>query len=86
MTIIDGYRIEQHEVNMIKHRKIHAYSFSDSNIIFKKFLQQSFTNHLTVKNLFDHEIRYPTTKSNDWIDKGYVGFGHSFYVNMYFNF
>ena len=65
---------------------IPAYSTFDTNLRFNNLFNSSFALNLGIKNILDEEIRYPTTKSNSWVDKGYLGFGRRFFINIYYNF
>jgi outer membrane receptor for ferrienterochelin and colicin len=48
-------------------------------------IKGSFAN-LRVSNLLNQEIRYPTTLENTWADKGLVGYGRTFMLNVGYQF
>jgi outer membrane receptor protein involved in Fe transport len=58
--------------------KIPSYFVSDLNLRFDDLFSKGIFVNLNVTNLFDNEIRYPTTTSNDIFDKGTIGRGRSF--------
>jgi len=73
----EGYRIGD---------KIPGYYTVNSNLFLKNIYDSPLSIQIAIKNLFDYEIRYPTTKSNSWIDKGYIDFGRRIFFNCYYNF
>ena len=58
----------------------------NSNMRLKSIFGSPFSVHFAIKNILDEEIRYPTTKSNSWIDKGYLDFGRRYFANLYYRF
>lgn len=58
----------------------------DGNLMISNLLQSKFNLALGMKNGLDREIRYPTTASNTWIEKGYLDFGRQVYINLTYDF
>lgn len=54
----------------------------DANIRVDDIFDTGLYADLAVKNVLNHEIRYPTTSSNTWIDKGTLGFGRQVIFNI----
>ncbi len=73
----NGYRIGE---------KSKAYTSIDSKLKVSNIFNKNIFLELTGKNIFDSEIRYPTTTSNAWIDKGSLGFGRRLLISVGVNF
>jgi len=56
---------------------VNAYAVFDMNLHVDHVVFEGLSANLKVGNLFNQEIRYPTTGSNVWADKGYLGNGRS---------
>lgn len=56
---------------------IDGYAVFDMNLHVDHVVFEGLSANLKVGNLFNQEIRYPTTGSNVWADKGYLGSGRS---------
>lgn len=66
--------------------RIEGYFVLDANIrIEDLFLKGLFVN-LNVSNIFDEDIRYPTTRSNAWADKGTLGHGRGMLLSVGYKF
>lgn len=65
---------------------IKAYSVWDINLHLLNFFRSRATVNARVTNILDQEVRYPTTGSNIWADKGYLGEGRSFLLNIGWSF
>jgi hypothetical protein len=49
------------------------------------FIKGFFLN-LNISNLFNEEIRFPTTRSNAWADRGTLGFGRRLLLSIGYKF
>jgi len=67
-------------------KSIPGYYVVDVNLRYNKILDTDFYLELKMKNIFDQEIRYPTTTSNSWADKGIFGQGRNFLISLGWNF
>lgn len=65
---------------------IPGYFILDTNLNFKNIINSPFSLGLKISNITGREIRYPTTKSNSWIDKGYLGTGRQIVLNISYSF
>jgi outer membrane receptor protein involved in Fe transport len=65
---------------------IPAYLVLDANIRVDNILNTGLFANFSVKNILDTEIRYPTTASNSWLDKGTLGYGRQFLLNVGYSF
>jgi len=65
---------------------IPGYFVFDANFRINKFGKLGLFFQIKANNLFDREIRYPTTKSNIWMDKGALGAGRTVMLKLGWNF
>lgn len=63
-----------------------AYTILNSNFYFTNLFKKNIFLNLKLKNILDVEVRYPTTTSNIWIDKGSLGYGREIMGSIGFNF
>lgn len=63
-----------------------AYFKFDVNYRHENLLNRGVFLNLKVCNVLDQEIRYPTTSSNSWIDKGTLGYGRTFLLSLGYKF
>lgn len=56
---------------------VDGYALFDLNVRADNLFSTGFFMGTRVTNLTDHEIRYPTTGSNNWADMGYLGPGRA---------
>jgi len=66
--------------------KVPSYFVSDLNLRFDDLFSKGIFVNLNVSNLFDNEIRYPTTTSNDIFDKGTLGHGRQVILGVGWKF
>ncbi len=59
---------------------------NDINIRYNKIFGSDFFINFKIANLFDVDYRYPTTKSNQWMDKGLPAPGRSMYFTIGYDF
>ncbi len=65
---------------------IPAYYVMDANFRMNKIANTGLFFNMKATNIFDTEIRYPTTTSNTWMDKGALGRGRNFLISIGYNF
>ncbi|MBI9071313.1 MAG: TonB-dependent receptor [Melioribacteraceae bacterium] len=66
--------------------KVDSYFVIGINFLRKNILDTDLYASLKINNLFDQEIRYPTTTSNSWANKGTVGMGRSVLFTLGYEF
>lgn len=66
--------------------QINRFVVIDLNFRYKNVFYDHVCLSVNVKNLLDQEIRYPTTTLNQWLDKGFLGYGRRFYVKLGYEF
>jgi len=62
------------------------YLVLDANIRANDVIIKGMFTALKISNIFDQDIRFPTTLTNDWADKGTLGFGRGFNFTLGYNF
>jgi outer membrane receptor protein involved in Fe transport len=62
------------------------YAVLGANIRLQDWWIKGLFANLRVSNLLNQEIRYPTTLENTWADKGLVGYGRTFMLNVGYQF
>ncbi len=67
-------------------KTISPYFLFDLNLRLNALFNSPLSLNFNVKNIFDTEIRYPTTKSNSWIDKGYIGPKRNYLITINYEF
>lgn len=75
--IKDGSRIGE---------KAPAYFSTDLNIRFNDVFRKNLFCTFHIHNLFNNDVKFPTTRSNDEFEKGTFGYGRYFMVGIGFNF
>lgn len=75
--IADGHRIGS---------KAPAYFLANLNIRFNNFFNKNLYCTFHVHNLFDKDIKFPTTRSNDEFEKGTFGYSRYFIIGLGINF
>lgn len=63
-----------------------AYTVMSGNLRFSDWFAKGTFMDLHIYNLFDQEIRYPTTLENTWADKGLLGYERSFMLSLGYQF
>lgn len=63
-----------------------AYTIVGANIRVKNIIKEGVFVSLSVFNLLDTEIRYPATRSQDYFDKGTLGYSRMFTINAGYKF
>lgn len=63
-----------------------AYFILDGNLHLENLINKGIFFNIKVHNILDEEIRYPTTDSNIWADKGYLGSGIGFLFTAGYKF
>ena len=65
---------------------IDPYLVLDANFRFNDIFIKGLFASLKVNNILDQDIRFPTTLTNDWAEKGTLGFNRGFYFTLGYNF
>lgn len=67
-------------------KAVKSYYIMDFNLRVSRIFNTGVYFNFKISNILDTEIRYPTTKSNSWIDKGTIGPGRLFTFKMGYHF
>ena len=66
--------------------KVPAYLIVGLNFRIENLFAQHVSASLRLTNLFNAEIRYPTTGNSQWAEKGTLGFGREFFFSLGYEF
>ncbi len=74
----DGQYVEKGRIG----NAVPSYFTSDFNMRKENFLKKGMYINFHIYNIFDQEIRFPTTGGNKWISKGSLDYGRMFVLSV----